>query len=366
MKKALIILLISFVSCKSPSDKKTENSAVELEQLQTSIDSLFNSHIGENEPGAAVLVTFGGNILIKKGFGLRDLRTKTPITPSTNMRIASVSKQFTALTVLSLVDQGLISLNDTVSNYLPYEAFRKVTIQQLLNHTSGIANYDRYLDNWDKPRIAENSDVLDWYATNPDPEFEPGTRYEYSNAAYNVLATLVEKVSRTEFSEYAKANIFKKAGMEGTNYFNLAKPVEIKERAFCYERDSNGIWKQVDSNILNGLIGEGAIYTSLNDYFNYDSTLRNESILSKKMHNLIFKPSSTYTWDGNEIHYAMGWNIKDSIAIHSGGWYGTNTIVKRYLNKPLTIAIFMNRNTLFKSDLVKKTDAIVNKYLNNR
>ena len=151
--------------------------------------------------------------------------------------------------------------------------------------------------------------------------------------------------------------------MEHTQFFNLAEPTEIKNRAYCYEKSPSGNWKKVDGHYLNGLLGAGAVYTSLNDYFNYDQALRNRNLFSEDTHKLIFKPSSTYNRDRETRQYAMGWEVNDSIAEHTGGWLGTNTISIRHLDEPLTIVIFMNRNTLFQSDLVQKTKSLVYEYI---
>ena len=364
MKNLLIVLTVIFVSCNSQSDKKIELKSIELKKLQASIDSLLNSEIGENEPGAAILVSFEGEMIIGKGYGLRDVESNEPITASTNMRMASLSKQFTALCILSLVDNGMLALNDVAYSYLPYAIFKKITIEHLLNHTSGLPDYYEYFEkSWDKSKIVENKNVLDWLATNPDVVFEPGEEWEYSNTAYLMLALIVEKISGIEFSKYAKENVFRQAGMQKTNYFNLAQPIEIPERAYCFEIDSIGQFNKVDGFYMNGVMGDGAVYTSINDYFTYDLALRKETILTSKTHKLIFKPSSTHQVEGVDKHYAMGWGVTDSTAVHTGGWFGTNTFVKRYLNKPLTLAIFMNRNTLFGNGLVKKTDSIVLEYV---
>jgi CubicO group peptidase (beta-lactamase class C family) len=365
MKNLLILLAIFFVSCNSSSDKKTETRSIELEQLYASIDSLFNSEIKENEPGAAILVSYDGKMIIGKGYGLRDIEKNEPITTNTNMRMASISKQFTALSVLSLVDKGLLSLNDSIKKIWPYHIFENITVQHLLNHTSGLADYEApyFLKDWDKSKIVENRDILDWLSTNPKPIFEAGKGWEYSNTAYIVLAQLVEKVSGEEFPFYAKKNVFEKAGMKETNYYNLANPIKIKERAYCYEKDSLGNWEKVDGYFMNGIMGDGAVYTSVDDYFEYDLALRKKSILSEETHDLIFKRSSTHQVNGEDRHYAMGWGVTDSTAVHTGGWFGTNTFTKRYLKKPLTIAIFMNRNTLFESELIKKTDSLVLEYV---
>ena len=360
MKNILIVLVVVIVSCNSPSDKQSATKSIELEQLQVSIDSLFNSEIGKNEPGAAILISYDGEMIIGKGYGMRSLEDQEPITKSTNMRMGSVSKQFTALTVLSLVDNGKLSLSDSVNSIFPSKTFKDVTIEQLINHTSGIADAeDAFLTEWDSTKIAENKDILEWYLREDRTVAKPGEKYVYNNGIYEFIPTIVEKISGQEFSRFAKEKVFEKGGMKNTNFFNLAKPIEIEERAYCYEKGGLGNWKKMDGHFLNGLLGAGGVYTSVNDYFQYDLALRSQTILSNATHKLIFKPSSTRNVDGVDHHYAMGWSVTDSTATHTGGWFGTNTFTKRYLNKPLTIAIFMNRNTLFENDLPGKTDSLV-------
>lgn len=364
MRNIIILLLILVVSCKTETEKEVKMKSLQLVKIEQSIDSLFNSEIDDDEPGAAVLISYDGEMIIGKGYGLRNVETKQPITVTTNMRMASVSKQFTALCILSLVNKGKLSLNDYANKYLPYPIFEKISIKQLINHTSGLPDYYEYFDkNWDRDNVLENHEVLDWLATSPEPEFEPGEEWKYSNTAYLMLALIVEKVSGKEFSELARENVFIKAGMKNTNYFNLSNPIDIPERSFCYEIDSLDNIKKVDGFFMNGVMGDGAVYTSIHDYFQYDLALRNKNILSPKIHEEIFKPSSTREVDSVKTHYAMGWGVTDSTATHTGGWYGTNTFTKRYLNKPLTIAIFMNRNTLFRSELIGKTDSLAIEYV---
>ena len=380
MKNQLLIITFIFllISCKNSKDKKADTNSTNLEEIEVKIDSLFNSKIGINEPGAAVLISYDQKMIIGKGYGLRDLETKTPITINTNMRMASVSKQYTALCVLSLVDKGLLSLNDSISKFWNYPVFASITIEQLINHTSGIADYEAYFDNnWDRSNIVENKDILKWLATNPKPLFESGKSWEYSNTAYLVLALLVEKVSGEEFSNYAKKNIFDKAGMKETNFYNLANPIEIKERAFCYEKDSLDNWKKVDGWYMNGIMGDGAVYTSANDFLAYDNSLRNNNILSQKAHGLIFKPNSRLPkkWPNSnpfherfpflansELKYAMGWFTNKDFAFHTGSWIGARTVVVRELDKPLTIAIFLNSDSSF-NELINETYRLVNEYI---
>jgi len=374
MKNHILIVVFAFllISCKNSNDKKAETNSTNLKELEVKIDSLFNSKIGINDPGAAVLVSYDQKMIIGKGYGLRDLETKTPITTTTNMRMGSVSKQFTALCVLSLVDEGLLSINDSISKYWDYPVFKDITVKQLINHTSGIADYyDNFDKNWDKNRIVENQDILEWLFTHPKPIFKPGTKWEYSNTGYIVLALLVEKVSGEEFASYAKKNVFDKANMQETNYYSLANPIKIKERAFCYEKDSLKNWEKADGNFMNGMMGDGAVYTSINDFHAYNNALQEQSIVSKKMHELIFKHSSMPLNDtvglsflnNAEENYGIGWFLTKDFAFHSGSWIGARTIVVKELDRPLTIAIFLNSASSDTRILIEETYKIVDEYI---
>jgi CubicO group peptidase (beta-lactamase class C family) len=373
MKNLYFILLSILVSCNTIQNKKAES--IRLENLQNKIDSLFNSKIGEETPGAALLISYEGKMLVGKGYGLRDIQNNEPVTKNTNFRMASVSKQFTALAVLSLIDKGLITLNDSVYNFFPYEVFKNISIGQFLNHTSGIAICDSgFVSNWDTTVIAQNKDVLEWFIkNNPKSAFEPGEDWQYSNNAYEILVLLVEKVSGQDFEEYVKENIFEKANMTNTNFFNLAKPIFIAERAICYEKDSLQKWINVDGHWGNGIIGSGGLFTNVNDFFQYDKNLRRNVILSPSIHKIIFKPSSMllpekekyhYNFlNGADEYYAMGWFVTEDFALHTGSWIGTRTIVVRENKRPLTIAIFLNSNTTIRDELIDETYKLINEYL---
>ncbi len=363
LSKKYILLFISFIfflSCHNP--EKATNIA--LTEFRTAIDSLYHAKIPSDGPGAAVLVSYQGNMLIGKGFGLRNIETNEPITPSTNFRIASVSKQFTALCILKLIDEGKLSLQDSVQKFLPYTIFENMTIEQLINHTSGLPSFDDYfLNHWDRNQIVENKNVLNWLLTNPKLDFKPGEGWEYSNTAYLMLALIVEKASGMEFSDYAKKYVFQPLGMDSTNYYSLANPIYIPERAFCYEQDRTGKYEKMDDFFMNGILGDGAVYTSINDYYHYDLSLRKKKFLSETTQELLYKPSSTQKKNGRVSYYAMGWRVTDTTAYHTGGWLGANAFVVRYFNKPLTIGVFMNTNTLFTSGLVDETLKLTQAYL---
>ena len=346
----------------------------ELKSFRDQVDSLFNAHIQRDGPGAGLLISYKDQKLVSKGYGLRNLESGEPITPSTNFRMGSVSKQFTALAVLSLIEEGKISLQDTVGNILPAKVLSDVTVEQFIYHTSGIAHYEEhFFTEWDTTQIVENNDILTWYQGNPDAESRPGEKWSYSNGGYNLLATLVEKVSGQGFADYAKENVFERLGMENSQYFNLADPVQISERAFCYDL-INGEWEKVDGHYLNGCLGEGAVYTSLNEYYKYDQALRNESAFSTEIHELIFTPAAIDVFlekdyrfafnRRNTVKYAKGWYIDQDIAYHTGSWYGQRAIVLRGLEEPFTIALFLNiGDSALRKELIEKTYYLVKKQL---
>ncbi len=374
MKKLILLLFIVTVACKQDGKKKQLLAQERLAELEIKLDSIFEQLVKPGDPGAALMVAYEGEILIGKGYGLRNLKTKDPITVNTNMRMGSVSKQFTALAVLALVDQGKLSLSDTVYNIYPYDVFRNVTIEQLLHHTSGLADAEEaFFTEWDSTRIAQNKDVVDFYEKNPPSQSDPGTEWQYNNGTYELLAAIVEEVSGQDFADFTREHVFKKAGMNRTHFFNLAKPTEIKKRAYCYEKDSLGQWQQVDGHYLNGLLGAGGMYTSISDYFSYTQALRSKSIVSPETHEYIFttpdipipvgEGEALAFLEGKTSFYAKGWEVSEDLATHGGGWFGTNTFVIHHLQRPLDIAIFMNNDRLFSSSLIEDTYQAVMAYL---
>ena len=361
---SLLLVAVLLGSCQTQNEQQSAAPKNALTKLQVSLDSLFNAEIKTDEPGAALMISFENELVVAKGYGLRDVENQLPITPSTNLRMASVSKQFTALSIMRLIDDGKLSLSDSVNRLFPSETFKHVTVEQLINHTSGRADAENaFFEEWDRSKTPTNKDILDWYLAEDRSIDRPGEKYIYNNGIYEFIPMIVEKLSGEGFAQFAKQEIFDKAGMDRTNFFSLANPIEIEERAYCYQRDDKGEWQKVDGHFLNGLVGAGGLYTSVNDYFAYDQALRNKALFTAETHDLIFKPSSSYIDEGVERYYAMGWGVTDSTARHTGGWFGTNTLTKRYLKKPLSYAIFMNRNTLFSSGLAQKTDSIITVFL---
>jgi CubicO group peptidase (beta-lactamase class C family) len=375
MRIFAIILIVLFSSCKSEEKKLAESHEVMLYNFQKELDALFNSVIKQDEPGAAVLISYNDSILFSKGFGLRDLSSKAPITPTTNLRVGSVSKQFTALGILSLVEKGQLKLNDSIYHFYPHESLKGVTIKQMLSHTSGIVDADNeYWENWKLDRVVTNDDIIEWYKNNDEKEFEPGEKFEYNNASYELLASLIEKITKKEFPEYIKENVLDKANMETSSFISLAKPINLSERAYCYEKDSTDTWQIVGNHYLNGLYGASSFYTNLNDFHNYTKALRSRKILSTSIDSLLFNPiievkeladRDFYKIKESGSSYGFGWELNNVMAVHGGETFGAHSFVIFEFTRPLTIAIFMNSNRLFETEpnLINETYKLTDKYL---
>lgn len=374
MRVIYFLIILSFFSCKNENKESAINHSGYTD-LQAKLDSLYGAHFNENSPGAALLILYNGEKIINKGYGLRDLENKKPITPSTNMRSGSMTKQFTCLGLLKLMEEGKLSLTDTIYKYYPYPIFKNVTIEQFISHTSGIEDADWIIENSTKnsSEYVRNEDLIEWYANNNVIRFPPGTAFEYNNGTYATLAQIIEKLSGMRYEDYIKKHVFDKAGMSRTQFIDDADSSKIPEYAYRYERDSLGQWQSVEGHPMDEVLGAGGIYLSLDDYANYIENHRNKNIVKSESHELIFKPISMnmelHSEDlkmlkGTVSSYAMGWEVTDSLALSAGLWNGLNNFVIYERNRPLTIVMLANNGDFFKHRLVDKTYSIVTDYFN--
>lgn len=372
--KYFFYLLASILLMACGGAKQNDNKALNNKTLlESRIDSLLNRYYEQNGPGVAILITYKGEKIINKCYGLRDIAAHEAVTPTTNFRSGSLAKQFTAMGILSLVEQGKLNLTDTVYDLFPYPIFKNITIEHLISHRSGIEDIEYvFSNNWSLPRFANNDDVLDWYAKNNLTYFTPGSKFEYNNGAYNVLAKIIELKTGITFRDYMQRTIFDAVGMQDTKFIDMKHPGMIHEKAICYQKDGSGHWKDKLRLYGDNLVGAGGIYTNLNDYYTYVEALRNRSILSKALHELIFKPISgnieLHSEDmrmlkGKASSYAMGWEVFDDMAVSAGLYYGVNNWAIFEFNRPLTIVVLTNNNILFREKLVDNIYAVVDEYI---
>lgn len=363
-------------SCRE-SEKNQTKLLDDKDSLAIQIDSLFNSYYNDNGPGAAIYISYDGKEVIKKAYGLSNVENGSKVDSNTNFNTGSMTKQFIALGILSLKDEGKLELIDTVYKYLPYPIFKDVTIEQLISHTSGIADADRIVrHNWNSSSdFMFVNDVMHWYKNNDIRNFSPGTQFDYNNGAYCVLVQLIEDISGSPFSEYLSKVVFDKIGMENTYFVSKENYEKIPNMAACYEKDSLGTWVTNDPyEFSNTLVGPTGLFTNLNDYSRYLNSLRQHKIFDTTSYDIIFKPVSMnielHSADmrrlkGKKSSYAMGWEVTDSLAVSAGAGFGINNWSIFEFKRPVSMVIFTNNDILFKENLVDKSYNIIDRFLNN-
>jgi len=296
-------------------------------------------------PGAASALFLEGTIAFKKSYGLADLKKGVPVNELTNFRIASVTKQFTAMAVMMLNEGGKISLDDTLVRFFPDfpPAGREITIRQLLTHTSGLVNYEEIIPEDFKGTIRDR-DVLRLLKTQHGTYFTPGTQYRYSNSGYALLALIVEEASGEAFPDFTEIHIFKPLGMKGS-IVHREGVTDVKNRAWGYSENEAG-FVFADQSRTSKVLGDGGIYTSVMDYFRWDQALYGQKLVKKKTLAEAFRPGRLSS--GALISYGFGWRLSRvrgyRVTGHDGGTCGFNSAVRRVPAKRLTLVIFSNRS----------------------
>jgi CubicO group peptidase (beta-lactamase class C family) len=256
-------------------------------------DQLMQNYAGE-VPGAALLVLKDGKPLLRKGYGLANLEQHTPVTPQTDFRLASVSKQFTAAAILLLAEDGKLSLDDPVRHWLPSlpAANGKVTLRQLLDHTGGLIDYEDLIPPGQTAQL-NDQDVLRMLSATPNSYFAPGSSYRYSNSGYVLLGLVVEKASGQSLPLFLRTRIFQPLHMDHTLLYahDGATPIKsgVPNRAYGHSR-LGGHWKRTDQDLTSATRGDGGIYSSIDDLAKWDAALYDDRLLSDASRKLAFSP----------------------------------------------------------------------------
>lgn len=312
--------------------------------LERKVDEFFADFDRPDVPGASVAVYQHGSVLFAKGYGLANLETREPATPETNYRLASVSKQFTAMCIMLLKQRGLLDYDDPISRHL--EGFpaigEKITVRHLLHHTSGLHDYEDLIPEGQTAQLTDR-DVPALLMKTSETYFPPGSEYRYSNSGYALLALIVEKVSGKDFATFLKEHIFVPLDMEHTVAFEDGVST-ITHRAFGYAGDGDR-FKPLDQSLTSAVLGDGGIYTSVLDYARWDRALYGEALVGAATLKEAF--TSCRLADGHETGYGFGWRIEtrdgERIIGHDGETCGFNTAVRRLPQRGLTVAILANR-----------------------
>jgi CubicO group peptidase (beta-lactamase class C family) len=312
--------------------------------LKRQLDAYFDNLTEQKIFSGSVLIAKEGKILLKKGYGKANYETGKPNKPETVFAIASMSKAFTAMSIMILEERGLLSVNDTVDQYIPgYPNGDNITIHQLLRMTVGIPNFLVYI--WDEIDQFHTPEELLQSFINEPTEFEPGTQYSYCNSCYILLGLIIEKTSGMCYRDFVTENIFKPLGMKHTFYDPYDMEM-LNKRAIGYDDIS------VDPPVLSGYLhasnaySAGGIFSTVTDMYKWDQALYTEQLVSFETLERIFAPGiGEFGWT-----YAYGWIIK-TLEIngeshwrvyHEGGYLGFHSIISRLVDDKITFIILAN------------------------
>ena len=307
------------------------------------IDAIFSPLVTPRSPGVAVLVLKDGKRLFERGYGLRNPHSAAKIDPRTNFRLASCSKQFTAMAAVLLVHDGKLRYDQKLADIFPdFPAYgRAISIRNLLNHTGGLQDYEALMEQpenkrkWTDDRQIQDAEVLALLEQTDHGMFSPGTQWYYSNSGYVVLGLVVAKVSGRPFPEFLRERIFAPLNMHNTVAYVKGQN-EITNRAYGHTKEGH-TWKQTDQSSTSATLGDGGIYSSLEDLAKWDEALRSNRLLSKEEMQPALTPVTLTTtsvngdtqprWpansdrpEGTPVSYGFGWFL-DPYRGHPRMWH---------------------------------------------
>ena len=310
------------------------------------IDKVFEAWDKPDTPGASLGVFKDGEIMYARGYGLANMEYDIPNDANSVFRIGSTSKQFTAACVVLLALDGKLSLDDKLSKFFPGfpDYANSITVKQLLNHTSGVRDYLQlaYLKGLRNDDFYVDEDIMVWLKQQKGLNFEPGSEYLYSNSGYWLLGQIVAEVSGKNMADFAKERIFDPLGMTSTHFHNDHNRV-VKNRASGYA--PLGLGQYAISMTTLDMIGDGGIFTSINDIKKWDDAYYNNTVFPAD-----FWPMMTTNGilsNGEQIDYAAGLIVEEykgqKVIRHGGAFVGFRAELLRFPDQKLSIAIFANR-----------------------
>lgn len=316
-------------------------------------------YFADRAPGGVLLVKKGDEVVFNGGYGLANLESGKPNDAGTHFRMASVSKQFTAKCVYVLIESGALSPDAQLGEFfdqLPAVA-RVITVGQLLNHTSGIWDYEDLIPRSQKTQV-QDADVLDLIRQKDQTYFVPGARFKYSNTGYCLLSLIVEQVSGLPYADFAKQYLFDPPGLAQALVYDAHS--EIPDRAYGYHPTGDS-FVFADQSVTSATKGDGGVYLSAQEYVRWSAEFMDDSYSSSAYWNML-DAAKVPVKDG--IAYSLGWFMGTEIdgtpgLFHSGESTGFRHIVYLNPDKRLTVALFTNRDDMLIADVFDQVAGIM-------
>jgi CubicO group peptidase (beta-lactamase class C family) len=308
------------------------------------VDNFYSSLKGKDVPGVAVLVAKDGKVLYRKGFGYADIKNKIPVTPDTKFRIGSVTKQFTAASILKLQENGLISVNDKLSKFIPdFPRGNEVTIHMLLTHISGIHSYTEKDDFLSKVTKTISPDSLVNMIKKDPYDFNPGEQWRYNNSAFFLLGYIVSKVSGKPYAQYLKETFFDPLHMDNTGVHYAGIKLEHEAKGYGKNGDK---WSDALNWDMSWAGGAGSLYSTVDDLLKWNDALYAGKVLSEKSFTAMRTPVVLNNGEKQQYGYGLGFSKfrGEEVTGHSGGLHGFLTQLSYYPKEKVTVVMFTNTN----------------------
>ena len=310
------------------------------------VDSLFAPYTGSDVPGASVVVIRDGKVIVRRAYGMADLERRVPAAPETDYRLASVSKQFTAMAVMLLARDGKLRYDQPVRDFLPElpAATRAVTVRHLLNHTSGLWDYEDLVPESRTTQL-DDHDVLSLLGSKDSLYFTAGSEYRYSNSGYVLLGMIVARASGMRLPEFLRARIFEPLGMHAS-VVHVEGSDTVPRRAYGYS-PKGGSFVQTDQSVTSATLGDGGIYSNIDDLMRWDQSLYTTQLVDAATLQLATTPPELP--GAAATQYGFGWFV-DSYRgekrwRHTGETSGFRNAIQRFPGRRLTIVVLTNRSS---------------------
>jgi CubicO group peptidase (beta-lactamase class C family) len=313
---------------------------------RVTVDDLFTAYSGPTVPGASVVVISDGRVVARRAYGMADLEHHGAATPETDYRLASVSKQFTAMAVMLLAQDRKLGYDQSVRDFLPDlpAAAQSVTVRHLLNHTSGVWDYEDLIPESRTAQL-DDRDVLGLLASKDSLYFPAGTQYRYSNSGYVLLGLIVARVSGMSYPDFLRTQIFTPLGMSAT-VAHVEGSDTVPHRAYGYA-PRGGTFVQTDQSVTSATLGDGGIYTNVDDMTRWDQALYGTELVDAATMDLATTPPQLPA--GAETEYGFGWFVDryrgEKRWRHTGETSGFRNAILRFPGRRLTIIILTNRSS---------------------
>ena len=348
----------------SPTTAPTQTPTAEA-QLTSQIDDFITALAKQDRFSGSILVAKEGQVLISKGYGMANLELDVPNTPQTKFRIGSITKQFTAMAILQLQQQGKLNVQDPICQYIRDcpQAWQPITIHHLLTHTSGIKDYTSFPNFSDFGKQSMSPiELIELFRDLP-LEFTPGESWNYSNSGYILLGYIIEAVSGEPYGIFLLKNIFIPLQMEDTGYDN--NHTILKNRADGYF-SSTANADYFDQSVA---YAAGGLYSTVEDLFRWDQALYTDVLIPQALRVEMFTPfspipvSPSDAIPDGDISYGYGWRIGTQLGhpwtFHTGTGYGFHNLINRYPDDKVFIVLLGNRESAVLGDISREIAQMV-------